>query len=371
MSKPMLDLNRPKVAVVGGGIFGATIALKLAKEGADVTLFERAPDLLMGASFNNQNRLHLGFHYPRDDETARQCIKGFQRFKNEFSECINEGFENAYFIANKNSKVTPNEYLSFCNHLGLKYEVLNLNLFTPFVDNVVLGIKTEEVVYDCGILRELIRGRFAASNVLTKFDVDITKIARVQRGYTIGSDNDNYGFFDAVINSTYANINRLNSQLGLETPEWQYEYTMIPIVEWDRPPLGITIIDGAFMTVLPYGKTGKFLLYHVDHSVVETRVQSDLPIGWLDKKSSPSFQIDHNILFSNLKKSCLNFIHDLGNIKHLGFLEGPRMVLPKKDNTDARPSIVNRHEDGYFSVFTGKIDHCMWIADEIANAIFE
>lgn len=371
MSKFSLDSNRPRVAVVGSGIFGSAIALKLAEEGADVTLFDRASDLLMGASFNNQNRLHLGFHYPRDDETAMQCIKGFQRFKNEFGECVKEGFENAYFIANENSKVTPNEYLSFCNRIGLKYEVLDLNLFTPFVDNVGLGIKTEEVVYDCGILRELVRGRFAASNVVTKFDVDITKIARVQHGYSIGSNSDNYGSFDAVINSTYANINRLNSQLGLETPERQYEYTMIPIVEWDRPPVGITIMDGAFMTVLPFGKTGKFLLYHVDHTVVETKVSSHLPLEWLDKKSSPSTLIDHDILFNNLKKSCLKFIPDLVNIKHLGFLEGPRMVLAKKDNTDARPSIINRHENGYFSVFTGKIDHCMWVADEIANAIFE
>jgi hypothetical protein len=241
----------------------------------------------------------------------------------------------------------------------------------PFVDNVALGIKTEELVYDCGILRTLVRERLIKSNVVTNFNQDITNIQRSHDGYNIGSNNQAYGSYDAVINSTYANINRLNSQLGLQVQDRQYEYTMIPIVEWDKPPVGITIMDGSFMTVLPFGKTGKFLLYHVKHTVVETEVSSHLPLAWLDKMLSPSSRVDPNLLFRKLQKSCVEYVPDLVNAKHVGFLEGPRMVLAKRDSTDARPSIINRHEKGYFSVFTGKIDHCMWVADEIANAIFD
>ena len=33
-----------------------------------------------GASSNNTNRLHLGYHYPRDLNTAQQCKKGFELF---------------------------------------------------------------------------------------------------------------------------------------------------------------------------------------------------------------------------------------------------------------------------------------------------
>jgi hypothetical protein len=53
--------------------------------------------------------------------------------------------------------------------------------------------------------------------------------------------------------------------------------------------------------------------------------------------------------------------------KVLGFLEGPRMVLAQKEDSDARPSIVNSYDNkGYFTVFTGKIDHCMWVAEDVA-----
>ena len=38
-------------------------------------------------------------------------------------------------------------------------------------------------------------------------------------------------------------------------------------------------------------------------------------------------------------------------------------------STDARPSIINEVVPGFISVFTGKIDHCMWVADDITNMV--
>ena len=52
-----------QIAVVGCGAFGAMIALSLSENGYEVTVFEREAECFRGASFNNQNRLHLGFHY--------------------------------------------------------------------------------------------------------------------------------------------------------------------------------------------------------------------------------------------------------------------------------------------------------------------
>ena len=52
-------------------------------------------------------------------------------------------------------------------------------------------------------------------------------------------------------------------------------------------------------------------------------------------------------------------------------LQGPRMVLPGRENTDERPSIVTLHERGYVTAFSGKIDHCMWVADDVARVLSE
>jgi len=74
------------VAVIGAGIFGCMAAIRLREAGHRVTLFERRDGILQGASLNNQNRLHLGFHYPRSPETTAQCAKGFAAFAREFAD---------------------------------------------------------------------------------------------------------------------------------------------------------------------------------------------------------------------------------------------------------------------------------------------
>lgn len=357
------------VAVIGCGIFGAMTAIRLAQRGAQVTVYERQPEPLMGASFNNQNRLHLGFHYPRDDETARQCIRGFQRFRDEFSDCVLDGFPNAYFIASEGSFTSAEGYLAFCERVGLRYDRIDIARFDPPVQGTDLGVLCDEVVYDCGRLRTLVLERMNKAEVSPRFGVDVMGIARSQQGFSLTADGQEVGTFDAVVNCTYADINRLTQQLGHAATPRQFEYTMVPIIDWGRTPVGITVMDGPFMTVLPFGQTGRFLLYHVAHTVVERTVSPQMPREWLDEANRPSTRIDKNELFDRMRSACAKFIPALDQARLTGFLEGPRMVLAKNDDTDARPSIVQQFEPGYISVFTGKIDHCMWIADEVADTL--
>jgi len=51
--------------VIGGGFFGCRLALALARNGARVAVIEKESALLSRASFNNQARVHHGYHYPR------------------------------------------------------------------------------------------------------------------------------------------------------------------------------------------------------------------------------------------------------------------------------------------------------------------
>ena len=54
-----------RCAVVGGGIYGVTVATKLKVSGYDVDLYESDSQILNRASGINQYRLHRGYHYPR------------------------------------------------------------------------------------------------------------------------------------------------------------------------------------------------------------------------------------------------------------------------------------------------------------------
>lgn len=147
-----------KVAIIGGGVFGAMTAIHLAERGWDVTIFERLPALMSGAS-QHANRLHLGFHYPRHGETARQCLLGVDRFQAEFGAAVLPGEGNAYFIADEGSLTTPESFLAFCQEQGLRYREIDPARYVLGVKKAGLGVLTDEVMYDPLILRDLIAAR--------------------------------------------------------------------------------------------------------------------------------------------------------------------------------------------------------------------
>ncbi len=364
--------GRPQVAVIGCGIFGALVSLELARRGAHVTVFERNIDVLQGASLNNQNRLHLGYHYPRDETTAIQCIEGFQRFRDRFGDCVSEGFPNAYFIASEGSHTSAADYRSFLERVGLAYNEIEIDKFVPTVNNVDVGVSTAEIVYDSRLLAGQITKMLAVDNVHLVLSTEVEKVRRGGDTYTLYSKTECLGEFDFVVNCSYANHNKFNEGLGVPSPIFQYEYTLVPIIRWGQERCGITVMDGPFMTVLPFGKSDDFLLYHVRHAVVETVVADQLPSHWLDKDASPASCIDKDALYQTTLNACTEYVQALGTAELIGFLEGPRIVVADTDDTDARRSIVaNRDNEGFWSVLSGKIDHSVWVAEDIANQIFE
>jgi hypothetical protein len=361
--------SAPKIAVVGCGIFGAMAAIRLAQNGFNVEIFERESGPLFGATLNNHNRLHLGFHYPRDIKTGRQCIDGLNGFQREFPECIRSGFQNAYFIASEHSKTSPSEYLSFCNQLGLKFETIDIESFKPRVNNVDLGILSFEPVYDCAVLRRLVLKRFAELGIKANFDCNIDRMTRDSGQYRIEAKNSKSQVWDAVVNCTYANQNHLLADLEIPLPRLQFELTAVPIFEWNRAPIGLTIMDGDFLTLQPYGLSRKFLLYHVTHSVLDRHIGTKMPCSWpLDRDDLAKNMKAKNVFEKMLEDSC-EFIPDLADAEIVGFLHGPRVVLANTEQTDERPSFVQKHERGLYSIFSGKVDHCVTVSDSILKTL--
>ena len=63
---------KKKIAIIGAGFFGISIAFFFLKKKFDVTIFEKNSDILTGASRANQLRFHLGYHYPRSYKTLNE-----------------------------------------------------------------------------------------------------------------------------------------------------------------------------------------------------------------------------------------------------------------------------------------------------------
>jgi glycine/D-amino acid oxidase-like deaminating enzyme len=67
-----------RVAVLGGGLQGACVALELAVHGIQVDLFERDDRCFGRASAHNEGKIHLGYVYAKDPtrQTARLMARG-------------------------------------------------------------------------------------------------------------------------------------------------------------------------------------------------------------------------------------------------------------------------------------------------------
>ena len=361
-------MSKKKIAVIGCGIFGAEIALKLSNFDHEIQIFEKESQCLLGASLNNQNRLHKGFHYPRDLNTAQQCIKGFDRFVSEYPDCIENKFDNLYFISSRDSQTTPDKFIDFCNSLNDFKEIIDIQSLPVSVRNTELAVLTEEAVYDCKILRTIILQKLKNSNVEIFNNIFVDDIAYdSSNNFQLFSNENNLGVFDFVINCTYANINSLTKKLGHKILTNQYEYTFTPIIDLDIEKIGITIMDGPFTTLLPYGKSNKYLLYHVDHSVIARKNSKEIDPSWLMSNGSPMSGLDVNYQYNKIINAASEFMPFLDEALLSGYLSGPRMVKAKVDSTDERPSNISYYENGYCTVFSGKIDHCVWVADEILN----
>lgn len=108
--------------VIGGGFYGAAIAIYLVKNRGlkSVTLIEQEDSLLVRASYNNQARVHNGYHYPRSFTTAYRSRINFPKFVRDWPEIVKRDFVKLYAIARRNSKVTANQFERFYRDIGAK-----------------------------------------------------------------------------------------------------------------------------------------------------------------------------------------------------------------------------------------------------------
>lgn len=365
-------LNKIRVGIIGCGIFGSEVALLLSQSGFSVSVIESKEEILQGASGNNLNRVHVGFHYPRDLETAKQAYQCYDEFRKKYSSCVNADFLNSYFIANEGSLTSPDRFIEFCKQLGAPHKVVNSREFPLLVTGADDGIVCEESVYDFGSMRQLILEKFVEQGVQIITGNGVARLSKKDDCYSIELSNGDAINADVVINTSYADINRLSNQIAIELDEMQYEYTVIPIIEAEMPRVGVTIMDGPFTSILPRGSSGEFLLYHVDHSVIASEVGYQINSDWLSPETGPFYKTNKLEYFSKMIELCSQFIPALKNAKLCGFLEGPRIVQSKKESTDARPSVVKfNNNDSYVSILSGKVDSSIWVARNIQSRLLE
>lgn len=329
------------VLIIGAGLFGCCTAIELERSGHRVTLLEKESDIMKKASKMNHNRIHFGFHYPRSVKTAKQSLDGLVSFLLNFKEAIVSDFPN-YYMNHIDSNVSSDEYISFCDEVGISYEFEYPDKHLLNKKNIDLSLKVNEPIFDYDILKSIIEIKLKDVNLKlnTKFNGDTT-------GY------------DYVINASYSNVNKVNTMLGLPELKLKFQDVIVPIFKMKHETMGLTIMDGPFCSIMPRGNNkNEFLLYHPKYSVI---TESKNVINFSDE--------NEDVLVDKIYENSKQFYPFLKDIEKDGCWRTIR-ALPVNYN-DARLSelFINNKHSNFITILSGKVSTCWKVAYEIKNII--
>lgn len=343
-----------KVAVIGAGVFGITIACKLAEK-FDVHLYERFKDILQEASSINQFRLHRGYHYPRSVKTARSAVNSSIPFGDIYSGAVISHTKTYYAIAKEKSKTTPKDYLNFLKKMQLDFGIVDLKLINR--QKVALTLLAEENLIDFKKLKSIAKRRLEKAKV--KLHLNKSANREIKENY------------DYVVICTYSNINEI--LLPKDQEDYQYEVCEKLVLELPDKykNKSIVVLDGPFMCIDPYGRSKYHLMGNVVHAIHATNVGKFPKVPnslkpYLNKGLIKGPTITN---FDKFIKSASEFIPGINSAKHVGSMFTVRTVLPNKDKTDERPTIVKRIDKKTFTVFSGKISSCVIAAQDVYDML--
>lgn len=355
-----------KVGIIGAGIFGLECAKQLSQHGFDVTLFERNRKILSEGTANSVLRLHLGLHYPRDHETAIQSVAGYGRFLEHYRDFVNLSFENYYGIAKSLSKVDKHQFRVFSDKVGIpitEVTTSSLELFGFDSEKISAAWKCDEGVIDISKLR-------VHFEEILQNQVKIYTSCEIQKADLNGGKwhlEDSSGVtheFDYVIQATYG-TDRIATPPEIN-PMRMYEYhkTLTLEIKCEVANFGLTVIDGDFITVLPKGFGDTLLIYGPQPSVLEKSVGSEFPSAWDDKNT-----FDFNQSTENIVGRFHEWFPQIKEIQVVDLLTTVRSIQPNMQATDKRITTVQEPVENFFTIWSGKIDHCVEIAEKILSRI--
>lgn len=367
--------------IIGAGLYGVYSALICVKKGQKILILECDKISFSRATYVNQARVHQGYHYPRSISTALKSAGYFERFNRDYAFCINKEFEQIYATSTEYSWSNGKQFKDFCRAANIPCEELNPNNF--FKSNMCDGaFRTREYTYDAMILREYLLEELKkyTSNVDIQYSVKITGIDKDSDRYIINTEGGAKYSSGYILNATYAGTNQILDMLGFEKFKIKYELCEIILcnVNDKLKGLGITVMDGPFFSIMPFGKTG----YHSLTSVTftpHTTSYEELPIFSCQERSDgycTKYRLGNCnncparpvTAFPYMDHLARKYMRNEYTFSYDNSLFSMKPILMSSELDDSRPTVVRKYSDGptFVSVLSGKIN-TVYDLDEVLS----
>ena len=381
--------------IIGAGIYGLYAAQFCAKLGYSVLVLEYEDAAFTRASSVNQARLHMGYHYPRAYSTAITTAKYFDRFVDDYKESIKTEFEQVYATSEKFSLTNKEQFIKFCQSTKIRCETIDPELY--FLPDACDGAYlATEYAFDAEIIKnKMLHELKEHSNVQIHYNIRLDSIIKndseyIIRAHTANTVTQSHNTSTTTINhntppttpvtepirtkfvitTTYAAVNQLQVLAGFNTFQIKYELCELVLckVSENLKNIGLTVMDGPFFSIMPFGKTE----YHTLSSVTFTpsmTCYSNLPTFECQEKSdgycSPEQLGNCNTCpvkpesgWSHMMALVKKYMKPEFKIEYIKSLYSIKPILKASEVDDSRPTLVRKFSENptFVSVLSGKIN---------------
>jgi glycine/D-amino acid oxidase-like deaminating enzyme len=362
--------------IIGGGFYGAAIASYLAKQRGlkRIVLVERESALLTRASYNNQARVHNGYHYPRSFTTAYRSRINLTRFVKDLPQAVKQDFTKLYAIARRNSKVSAKQFVRFCKEIGAKIEPADQSLRQIFNSRLIEDVfLVEEYVFDASKLANWAEQELKECGVEIRLETHVTEISKCSNGLNAsirqeGTTEDEI-VSRYVFNCTYSGLNQFRGDFPGTTIQLKQEITEMALMQVppDLEGLGITVMDGPFFSIMPFPARGLHTLSHVRYTP---------HIQWNDQRGINPYEklndYERATRVDRMVRDVGRYLPSALDANYVDSLFEIKTVLVKNEGDDGRPILFEKHDKlpGCYSVLGGKIDNIYDVLEKLDEEVF-
>ncbi len=360
--------------IIGAGLYGLYAALYCARRGQRVTVLEIEAEPFTRATYINQARVHMGYHYPRSLATAQKSAGYFKRFVEDYDFCILFDFDQVYATSGHFSWTDAKEFQKFCRDAGIPCKQLPVEEY--FKEGSCDGaFLTREYTYDAHILRDYFLEELAGyAGVKICYGRRISRIAKGERSYEVTALHEGREErYEApfVLNATYASVNQVLARVeGAATESFGLKYELCEIILCrvnDRlKDVGLTVMDGPFFSIMPFGKTGCHSLTSVTFTPHDTSYDTipRFPCteeglcreGWLgncdvcDRKPESAWEY--------MSALARKYMREEYQFAYERSLFSMKPILKASEIDDSRPTVIRSvsTDPTFISVLSGKIN---------------
>jgi hypothetical protein len=358
----MADCN--KIAIIGSGIFGLSVAEKLVNLNTKIDIYEKNKEILGGATKNNLNRIHQGFHYPRSKKTINQSIKNYKIFVKKYHQFIKKKLKSYYLISSINSKINLIKFLKVAHSIPFLSKKININKFPTMLKNIEGGILTNELIYDWNLMKKYFNKIIKKKNINIYLNHEVKNLNNDNLLTIYNNSKRSLKKYDFVIDCSYTDQNKFKKQLGIIPKKKIFQKTLVLEVKLENfKKIGVAVMDGEFVSLLPKGNSNNFLLYDVKNSIIKKKISKVYPSSF--KKKISSKKINSNSL--KIIRKFKYFFPELKIKEIISFKISDRVLNITKN--DSRTTNVEFYKNRVFFVNQGKTDHCIEVSENIYKKI--